>query len=52
MILLFGLCVFSACFYDTSMPVYMAHLWATIRGISLPVRNSPASLYPCLIAQR
>jgi hypothetical protein len=29
-----------ACFYDTSMLVSFAHLWATIRGISLPVTYS------------
>jgi hypothetical protein len=31
------------CFYDTSVLASMTHLWATIRGISLPVTNCLSS---------
>jgi hypothetical protein len=30
-----------ACFDDTYILASMTHLWATVRGISLPVANSP-----------
>jgi hypothetical protein len=36
-----------ACFYDTSMLASKTHLWATIRGISLLVTNSPFQYKIC-----
>jgi hypothetical protein len=40
-----GLCLSaSACLYDTSMLVSMIHPWATVRGISLPVKKFRSDL--------